>query len=176
MLVVCYLAAVETFERYSFARDDVKFGCHWFCICDALWVDALADALDSGGEFHGAFFLDLVVADDVEIGGRGDERNLIDFAVLEKLVGDLDNRLFAKLVRIQIVAECYGRVDAVETKNANYLKKVFGGDVVYHRAVLYRAYFQFFLFHFCLNINLFVVIRLAADSFSIQKLKEWKRI
>ena len=78
MLVVCYLAAVETFERHSFTRDDVKFGSHWFCIGDAFWVDAFADALDCGGKFHGAFFLDLVVSDDVEIGGRGDECNLID--------------------------------------------------------------------------------------------------
>ena len=147
MLVVCYLATVETFERNSFARDDVKFGCHWFCICDALWVDALADALDSGGEFHGAFFLHLVVADDVEVGGRGDECYLVDFLVLKKFVRDLDDCLLAKLLRIEVVAECHRRVDAVETKYPDYLKKVFGGDVVYHSAVFYRAYFEFFLFH-----------------------------
>ena len=147
MVVVSHLAAVEAFERHCVAGNDVEFGRHRLGVGDALGVDALADALDGLWEFHGAFFRNLVVADDVEVGCRGDEGYLVDLAVLEKFVGDLDDGFLAKLLGIQVVAECHWRVYAVESKDADYLEEVFGGDVVYHRAVLYRAYFQFFLFH-----------------------------
>ena len=158
VVMVSYLAAVETFERHGFAWDYVKLGGHRLRVGDALRVDALADALDALREFHGAFFLYLIVADDVEVGSGGDEGNLVDFLVLKKLVGNLDDGLLAKLLGIQVVANCYGRVDAVESKYLHYLEEVFGWDVVYYRAVLYRAYFQFFLFHFRKHKSVFVTL------------------
>ena len=121
---------------------------HRFVVANTFRVVAAHDVSQFIRHGHTALFHHLVVANDAQRYIRRHHRELVQFRLGEKAVGDLHNALARHDVAMQIVADEHRVViQLLDVEQANHGKELFRGNMVDDRAVFDGGHHEFFAFH-----------------------------
>ena len=103
---------------------------------------------------HELLLLDhLEVPDDVHCRLGSDEGEFVQFVILEELVLDLDDSLFALSLARKVDSYSDLVLDTLEVEDLQCLVYVFSGYMVQYGTILQCAYYQFFSTHIIVILN-----------------------
>jgi len=145
MFLVGNLFTIVAFHGQGRLGNHGELGGDAFVVGDAFRIDTPDNPLDLRRNFHYFLLCDDIVVDNVKLGVRSNQGNLVDFVIFKVFVANLYDCLASQFFTLQVGPEGDLVLDFVESQYGDYLEQVTGGDMIDDGAVSDGADFQLFL-------------------------------